>query len=160
MFAGLWKTNVLLNNSSLTWSFMLQCAYEVHTVNNKRSASINGSLTIILEPFTSCKLQWKPWLNSCFQLRSTCDTIWWDFPRNLTSMFHSTFQKTGFLPAINFTVHFRKDNVCIRDLDITLDKEARWLFLSPFWPLLKWAIFFEAAGAEVASIGSSLKSDL
>ena len=32
---------------------------------------------------------------------------------------------------------------------------ARWLFLSQFWPLLKQASFFEAAGA-VAKIGSSL----
>ena len=35
--------------------------------------------------------------------------------------------------------------------------EARWLFLIQFWPLLKQASFFEAAGT-LSRIGSSLKS--
>ncbi len=37
-------------------------------------------------------------------------------------------------------------------------KIARWLFLSQLWPLLKRALFFEAAGA-ASKIGSSLKSN-
>ena len=42
--------------------------------------------------------------------------------------------------------------VCIRDLDL----RNEMIILSHFWLLLKWASFFEAAGA-VAKIGSSLK---
>ena len=34
-------------------------------------------------------------------------------------------------------------------------QKSRWLFLSQFWPLLKQAAFFEAAGT-VVEIGSSL----
>ena len=29
----------------------------------------------------------------------------------------------------------------IRDLDLTLEREVRWLFLINFWPLLYWAVF-------------------
>ena len=36
--------------------------------------------------------------------------------------------------------------LCIRDLDLTLGKEARWLFYGHFWPLLKLAIFFRQLG--------------
>ena len=42
----------------------------------------------------------------------------------------------------------------ITDLDLTLVKEARWLFWGHFWTLLKWVAFFEAAG-RIANIGSS-----
>jgi hypothetical protein len=45
--------------------------------------------------------------------------------------------------------------VSFKDLDQVI---ARWLFSSQFWPLLKQALFFEAAKA-VAKIGSSLKSN-
>jgi len=38
------------------------------------------------------------------------------------------------------------------------NNEARWLFLSPFWPLLKQAKFFETAEA-VMEIGLSLKTN-
>ena len=52
-----------------------------------------------------------------------------------------------------------KFNVCIRDLDLTLEREARWLFFGHFWPLLNWVVFFEAAGA-VPKMGMCLKSNL
>jgi len=38
---------------------------------------------------------------------------------------------------------FFKNTQCVTDLDY----DVSCLFLSRFWPLLKWALFFEAAGA-------------
>ena len=51
-----------------------------------------------------------------------------------------------------------KYSKCIKELDLTLVREANGLFLRHFWPLLERAIFFKAAGV-VAKIGSNLKSN-
>ena len=51
----------------------------------------------------------------------------------------------------------KRDTECVKkDLDLTLVIEARWLFVSLFWPLLKRAEFFLAAGV-VTKNGLSLK---
>ncbi len=47
---------------------------------------------------------------------------------------------------------FPSAKVCVRDLNWNLPDEARWLFLSHFWPQ---AVFFEAAGV-VSKISSKL----
>ena len=57
-----------------------------------------------------------------------------------------------------FSILFIVFIVCVRDLERTLVKEARWLFLCHFRPLLKWVIYFEAAGA-VEKIDWSLRSN-
>jgi hypothetical protein len=87
----------------------------------------------LLEPFTSCKLQWKLWLHSYFPLRSTCGTIWWDSPRNWFSTFQWRSLKTHFHPTINFANHC-KVLACVLRIQ-TLVKEVRWLFSGHFWSI-------------------------
>ncbi len=62
------------------------------------------------------------------------------------------FNKCSELKA--FSVWLQGDTVSFRDIYVG----SKMIFLSRLWPLLKWALVFEAAGA-VSKIGLSLKSN-
>ena len=61
-------------------------------------------------------------------------------------------EKTSFIRKL----FFRQLLLVLQTVSRRLTNEVSWLFLSQFWPLLKWASYFETARA-VVKIGSGLK---
>ena len=47
--------------------------------------------------------------------------------------------------------------MCIRDLDLSLVTEARWLFYVYFWPLLKWVTFWGNLGSLKNRLETTIK---